>query len=103
MALGTNGGLLKRWMWAAYCGHRPDFRRRTHGAAHSLSQSDKDARLVLIVAALFTGAAFYINFAEQLIEVAPSGPQWTYEIKLDGFRMAARIDRGQAKLLTHRP
>jgi ATP-dependent DNA ligase len=28
------------------------------------------------------------------------GPQWLHEIKLDGFRMAARIERGRAKLLT---
>jgi hypothetical protein len=26
------------------------------------------------------------------VDEAPSGPQWLYEIKLDGFRMAARID-----------
>jgi bifunctional non-homologous end joining protein LigD len=36
----------------------------------------------------------------QLVEKAPSGAQWLHEIKLDGFRMAARIERGQAKLLT---
>ena len=36
----------------------------------------------------------------QLVEKAPSGPQWLHEIKLDGFRMAARIERGEAKLLT---
>ena len=36
----------------------------------------------------------------QLVETAPSGPQWLHEIKLDGFRMAARIERGQARLLT---
>ena len=36
----------------------------------------------------------------QLVETAPSGPQWLHEIKLDGFRMAARIDRGHANLLT---
>jgi DNA ligase D-like protein (predicted ligase) len=36
----------------------------------------------------------------QLVETAPSGPQWLHEIKLDGFRMAARIERGQVKLLT---
>ena len=36
----------------------------------------------------------------QLGETAPSGPQWLHEIKLDGFRMAARIDRGRAQLLT---
>jgi bifunctional non-homologous end joining protein LigD len=31
----------------------------------------------------------------QLVETAPSGPQWLHEIKLDGFRMAARVERGQ--------
>jgi DNA ligase D-like protein (predicted ligase) len=36
----------------------------------------------------------------QLVETAPSGPQWLHEIKLDGFRMAARIEHGQIKLLT---
>jgi DNA ligase D-like protein (predicted ligase) len=36
----------------------------------------------------------------QLGEAVPSGPQWLHEIKLDGYRMAARIDRGRAHLLT---
>ena len=36
----------------------------------------------------------------QLVEKAPSAPQWPHEIKLDGFRMAARIDNGRAQLLT---
>jgi ATP-dependent DNA ligase len=36
----------------------------------------------------------------QLAEKAPSGPQWLHDIKLDGFRMAARIELGHAKLLT---
>ena len=36
----------------------------------------------------------------QLVEKAPSGPQWLHEIKLDGFRMAARIDNGRVQLLT---
>jgi DNA ligase D-like protein (predicted ligase) len=36
----------------------------------------------------------------QPVETAPSGPQWLHEIKLDGFRMAARIDHGRAQLLT---
>ena len=30
----------------------------------------------------------------------PSGPQWMHEIKLDGYRMAARIDNGRVQLLT---
>jgi ATP-dependent DNA ligase len=36
----------------------------------------------------------------QPVEKAPSGPQWLHEIKLDGFRMAARVDNGRAQLLT---
>ena len=36
----------------------------------------------------------------QLVEFAPSGRQWAHEIKLDGFRMAARIEGGRAQLLT---
>jgi ATP-dependent DNA ligase len=38
--------------------------------------------------------------ATQLVETAPSGSKWLHEIKLDGFRMAGRIERGQTKLLT---
>src|SRR5258708_22612355 len=36
----------------------------------------------------------------QSVEKPPSGPQWLHEIKLDGYRMAARIDDGRAQLLT---
>jgi bifunctional non-homologous end joining protein LigD len=36
----------------------------------------------------------------QPVEKAPSGAQWVHEIKLDGYRMAARIDNGRAQLLT---
>jgi DNA ligase D-like protein (predicted ligase) len=36
----------------------------------------------------------------QPVERPPSGPQWVHEIKLDGYRMAARIDNGRAQLLT---
>jgi bifunctional non-homologous end joining protein LigD len=36
----------------------------------------------------------------KLVEKAPTGPQWVHEIKFDGFRMAARIERGQVQLLT---
>jgi hypothetical protein len=36
----------------------------------------------------------------KLVEKAPTGAQWVHEIKFDGFRMAARIERGQVQLLT---
>jgi bifunctional non-homologous end joining protein LigD len=44
--------------------------------------------------------AFVPPQLSQLVEKPPSGPQWLHEIKLDGYRMAARIDNGQAQLLT---
>jgi ATP-dependent DNA ligase len=34
------------------------------------------------------------------VDNPPSGPQWLHEIKLDGYRMAARIDDGRGQLLT---
>jgi DNA ligase D-like protein (predicted ligase) len=34
------------------------------------------------------------------VEKPPSGAQWVHEIKLDGYRMAARIDNGRVQLLT---
>jgi DNA ligase D-like protein (predicted ligase) len=36
----------------------------------------------------------------KLVEKAPSGPGWVHEVKFDGYRMAARIDRGDVQLLT---
>jgi len=36
----------------------------------------------------------------QPVEKPPSGPRWLHEIKLEGYRMAARIDNGRVQLLT---
>src|SRR5207302_874049 len=36
----------------------------------------------------------------QLVDAAPDGDQWLHEIKFDGYRMHARLDRGAVKLLT---
>jgi bifunctional non-homologous end joining protein LigD len=36
----------------------------------------------------------------QSVEKPPSDPQWVHEIKLDYFRMAARVDNGRVQLLT---
>jgi bifunctional non-homologous end joining protein LigD len=36
----------------------------------------------------------------QPVEKPPSGAKWVHEIKLDGFRMAARVDNGRVQLLT---
>ncbi|MGB6536601.1 MAG: DNA ligase D [Xanthobacteraceae bacterium] len=37
-----------------------------------------------------------------LYETAPSGPDWLHEIKLDGYRIEARLDRGRVSLLTRK-
>jgi ATP-dependent DNA ligase len=36
----------------------------------------------------------------RLVDEAPTGPDWLHEIKYDGYRMHARIDGDQIKLLT---
>jgi DNA ligase D-like protein (predicted ligase) len=36
----------------------------------------------------------------QLVPQAPDGDQWLHEIKYDGFRMHARLDQGEVRLLT---
>jgi ATP-dependent DNA ligase len=38
----------------------------------------------------------------QSVKEPPSGPQWLHEIKLDGYRMAARIEDGRVQLHTRR-
>ena len=36
----------------------------------------------------------------RLVDKAPDGADWLHEIKLDGYRMHARIERGRVQLLT---
>src|SRR5437764_2937782 len=36
----------------------------------------------------------------QLVEAAPQGDEWLHEIKFDGYRMHALLDRGAVRLLT---
>src|SRR5260370_19912070 len=36
----------------------------------------------------------------QLVDQAPDGPDWLHEIKFDGYRIHARLDRGAVRLLT---
>jgi ATP-dependent DNA ligase len=35
-----------------------------------------------------------------LVKEAPDGPEWVHEIKFDGYRLHARLDRGAVRLLT---
>jgi bifunctional non-homologous end joining protein LigD len=36
----------------------------------------------------------------KLVHQPPDGPEWLHEIKFDGYRMHARLDRGAVNLLT---
>jgi ATP dependent DNA ligase domain len=38
----------------------------------------------------------------KLVEKAPDGPDWLHELKLDGYRMHARLDDGRVQILTRR-
>jgi len=38
----------------------------------------------------------------QLVKTAPDGPGWLHEIKLDGYRMHARVDPRSAQIITRR-
>src|SRR5437868_11548273 len=37
-----------------------------------------------------------------LVTAAPDSPDWLHEIKLDGYRMHARLDAGRVQILTRR-
>jgi ATP-dependent DNA ligase len=34
------------------------------------------------------------------VQAAPDGPNWLHEIKFDGYRLHARVDSGDVRLLT---
>src|SRR3981189_3701681 len=36
----------------------------------------------------------------KLVDEPPEGPEWLHEIKFDGYRMHARLDRGAVQMLT---
>jgi hypothetical protein len=36
----------------------------------------------------------------KLVDQAPEGPEWLHELKFDGYRMHARLDRAAIRLLT---
>jgi DNA ligase D-like protein (predicted ligase) len=40
------------------------------------------------------------QLTQLVVDAAPDGPDWLHEIKFDGYRMHARLDRGAVRLLT---
>jgi ATP-dependent DNA ligase len=43
---------------------------------------------------------FIVPQLSRLVREAPDGPDWLHEIKFDGYRMHARLDAGDVRLLT---
>src|SRR3954471_19344443 len=50
--------------------------------------------------AVTTSPGFIPPQLAMLVKQAPDGPAYLHEIKLDGYRMAARLDNGDVRLLT---
>jgi ATP-dependent DNA ligase len=44
--------------------------------------------------------AFVKPHLAALVKKAPDGPEWLHEIKLDGYRMHARLNAGRVQILT---
>src|SRR5205085_6412328 len=63
---------------------------RSRGGLRGVARRSRAAALPDWIAPQFT----------QLVDAAPEGDQWLHEIKFDGYRMHARLDRGAVKLLT---
>src|SRR3981189_3017039 len=43
---------------------------------------------------------FIVPQLSRLVREAPDGPDWLHEIKFDGYRLHARLDAGDVRLLT---
>src|SRR5260221_6739147 len=73
---------------------RPPRRRRT-------APLDLDRRLDALAGARAAKLPYKIEpQLAQLVDRAPEGDAWLHEIKFDGYRLAARLDRGKVSLLT---
>src|SRR5580704_6762114 len=55
-----------------------------------------------IPSVMFAPPAFIKPQLAQLIKAPPEGDGWLHEIKLDGYRMHARLDGGRVQILTRR-
>ena len=74
--------------------------------AKTKAKSDSEPEKSDIAASKIKGArkAELPDFVEPqlatLVKSAPSGKRWVHEIKLDGYRLQARVENGKVKLLT---
>jgi len=82
---------------------RPNARRRTKAAlAVASADGAHSAKAPAPGAAKSRPPAFVPFSLAMLYDKPPSGPDWLHEIKFDGYRMEARLDRGKVQLLTRK-
>ncbi len=81
----------------------PAARPRTKAKASARSVDSKRGRKKPAAAAANSTLPEFVPLSlATLYEQAPSGPEWLHEIKFDGYRMEARLDRGRVRLLTRK-
>ena len=82
---------------------KPAARPRTKAKASARSVDSKRGRKKPAAAAANSTLPQFVPLSlATLYEQAPSGPEWLHEIKFDGYRMEARLDRGRVRLLTRK-
>ncbi len=81
----------------------PAARPRAKAKASARSADSKRGRKKPAAAAANSTLPEFVPLSlATLYEQAPSGPEWLHEIKFDGYRMEARLDRGRVRLLTRK-
>jgi ATP-dependent DNA ligase len=60
----------------------------------------RSPRLTIAAAADAVLPAWVKPLLTRLVKEAPNGDEWAHELKFDSYRMHARLDRGDARLLT---
>lgn len=84
---------------------KKDTRKRTRAAAIKPLRKTFKVRedgADLNDAPIGTLPAFVEPCLATLVDKAPDGEDWVHEIKFDGYRLQARLDKGKVKLLTRR-
>jgi bifunctional non-homologous end joining protein LigD len=82
---------------------RPTARPRTKAAKSSWQAADKKSEKPHGSDAARSKLPAFVTFSlATLYDQPPSGSDWLHEIKLDGYRMQARLDHGKVRLLTRK-
>jgi len=82
---------------------RPAARPRTKAAESSRQAADKKSEKLHGSDAARSKLPAFVPFSlAMLYDQPPSGSDWLHEIKLDGYRMQARLDHGKVRLFTRK-